>query len=155
MILPRARQEGLIIQKLHDEVLIYDQTRHKAHCLNQTAAAVWSHCDGRNSISDIARRAGKDLGAPINDAFVWSALKQLAGSKLLEDAIEVTASMKSLPRRQMMKLGLSAALAAPLIISIVAPTAMAGGSSSCRPSGASCVASAQCCSLVCVASVCA
>lgn len=89
------------------------------------------------------------------DEFVWIALKQLAVSKLLEDAIEVPASMKFLPRRQVMKLGLSAALAVPLVISIVAPTAMAGGSSSCLPSGSPCIASAQCCTLVCAAGVCA
>ena len=40
-ILPAAREEGLIIQEMADEVLVYDRERYKAHCLNQTAALVW------------------------------------------------------------------------------------------------------------------
>lgn len=35
--LPAVRHEGLIVQELSDEVLIYDLDRDKAHCLNPTA----------------------------------------------------------------------------------------------------------------------
>jgi hypothetical protein len=152
MTLPRARQEGLIIKELHDEMLVYDRTRHKAHCLNHTAAAIWRHCDGRSPISDIARRTGKDLGSPVNNEFVWIALKQLAVSELLEETIELPVGIRNLSRRQMMKLGLGAALAVPLVISIIAPRTVEAGS--CKPSGQSCVASAQCCSLVCNMGIC-
>jgi len=44
--LPQARSEDLVIQDIGDEVLVYDLTRHKAHCLNRTAALVWRKCDG-------------------------------------------------------------------------------------------------------------
>ncbi len=37
---PLARHEGLVVQKLDGEVLIYDLQRHRAHCLNSTAAAI-------------------------------------------------------------------------------------------------------------------
>ena len=56
-IIPQARQEGLIVQELSEEVLVYDQQRHQAHCLNQTAAVVWRQCDGRRGAQEVARRA--------------------------------------------------------------------------------------------------
>jgi hypothetical protein len=45
---PRARAENLTVRVLGDETLVYDQERHKAHCLNATAALVWRHCNGKN-----------------------------------------------------------------------------------------------------------
>jgi hypothetical protein len=147
MTLPRARQKGLIIKVLHDETLVYDRTTHKAHCLNHTAATIWRYCDGLSSISDIARRAGKELESPINNEFVWIALKQLAGARLLNESIELPVGIRKLSRRQMMNLGLGAALAVPLVISIFAPTTVEAAS--CRDSGQTCVVSAQCCTLIC------
>ncbi len=47
---PIARKEGLVIQEMPEEVLVYDLDTNKAHCLNQTAAFVWKSCDGKNSI---------------------------------------------------------------------------------------------------------
>jgi|SRR6266404_6365388 len=38
---PRLGRERLIIDELADEILVYDLDRHKAPCLNQTAALVW------------------------------------------------------------------------------------------------------------------
>lgn len=37
---PLARSEGLVIQEMPDEVLVYDLETNKAHCLNETAAFV-------------------------------------------------------------------------------------------------------------------
>ena len=53
-LLPRARQEELVVEELPDETLVYDLKRHKAHCLNRAAALVWQHCDGRTTSSDMA-----------------------------------------------------------------------------------------------------
>ena len=47
----RKREGHLVIDELPDEVLVYDLDRHKAHCLNQTAALVWQHCDGKMAIA--------------------------------------------------------------------------------------------------------
>jgi hypothetical protein len=46
-MLPHARSEGLVIRELPEETLVYDLKRHRAHCLNPTAARVWSYCDGQ------------------------------------------------------------------------------------------------------------
>jgi len=40
MVLPKARQDKLIVRELPNETLLYDHVSAKAHCLNQTAA--WS-----------------------------------------------------------------------------------------------------------------
>ena len=52
---PRAKAEGLIVQELPDEVLVYDTARDEAHCLNETVAAVWKHCDGKTTVAEIQR----------------------------------------------------------------------------------------------------
>ena len=41
-LMPRARQDELVVEELQDETLVYDLKRHKARCLNRTAALVWS-----------------------------------------------------------------------------------------------------------------
>ena len=51
--LPRMREQGLITDELPDEILVYDLDRHKAHCLNRTAALVWRQCDGKTSSMNI------------------------------------------------------------------------------------------------------
>ena len=47
-----ARHDELVVQELPDEVLVYDLRKHKAHCLNQTAAFVWNHCNGQASAAN-------------------------------------------------------------------------------------------------------
>ena len=42
-LMPRARQDELVVEELPDETLVYDLKRHKARCLNRTAALVWQH----------------------------------------------------------------------------------------------------------------
>src|ERR1700674_5140529 len=86
---PRMRRERLIIDELPDEVLVYDLDRHKAHCLNQTAALVWQHCDGNSTPSQIARRLTKKLRAPFDEDLVWLALHQLEKLHLLEQSISL------------------------------------------------------------------
>jgi len=38
---PRKRRDGLVVQELPEETLVYDLERHKAHCLEAASAAVW------------------------------------------------------------------------------------------------------------------
>jgi hypothetical protein len=70
---PRARTSGLVVKTLAEEVLVYDLTRHKAHSLNRSAAAVWRRLDGRTSIGDLARHLREDLGGPADESIVGAA----------------------------------------------------------------------------------
>jgi hypothetical protein len=120
---PRARQESLIIKTLHDEVLVYDLNADKAHCLNRAAAFVWNNCDGRKTVSEIARLLREELQTPLDENVVWLALDQLEKFKLSQERATKPANVNGMSRRQMVRsLGLAAAVALPLITSIVAPT---------------------------------
>lgn len=141
--MPRARQEGLLVQELPDEVLVYDQERHKAHCLNKTAALVWKSCDGQASVSAVAKQLEQTIGASVDEDVVWCALNQLEKDHLLEEKVTWPVGVKPISRRELMRrLGIGAAIAVPLITSIIAPTAAYAGS---QPnSGASCNGDQDC-----------
>jgi hypothetical protein len=144
---PRARKEGLIIQTLPDETLVYDLDRDLAHCLNQTATSVWNRCDGSSTARQIARAVSNDLNHPVDEKFVWVALDQLGRNHLLMDGPPALTS--AMNRREVVKaLAISAAVAVPVVASIVAPVP-AQAATGCLPNGASCTSSIQCCSNFC------
>ena len=142
---PLARKEGLVIEQMPDEVLVYDLDRHKAHCLNSTAAFVWQHCDGKSTVSNIARRMEKEFNAKVGDDLVLLALDQLGKDHLLEKRIALPAAMVNVSRRQVMrKIGLATAVALPVVISIMSPTA--ANAVTCIAAGATCSLTVVCCS---------
>ena len=123
--MPAAREEGLIVQELAEEVLVYDRERYKAHCLNHTAALVWRHCDGKTTIAQIAERAENELKAPVDEEFVWLAIEQLQKARLLGDGANRVKTQGSISRRKVLrKIGWAAAVGLPLVTSIVAPRAV-------------------------------
>jgi hypothetical protein len=153
--IPEARKEGLVVQDLTEECLVYDQGRHKAHCLNRTAALVWKHCDGRSTVSDIASKVSREASAEVGGEVVWLALEQLSKTHLLKERVASReGSGREVSRREVMRrIGIGAAVALPVVTSIVAPKA--AEAANCRPAGAACTASAQCCSGLCTGGKCA
>ena len=146
-IKPLARKEGLVIQELLDETLVYDLERDKAHCLNRSAAIIWNHCDGKREVAALSQILSQQTGLPADDNLVWLALDELSKAHLLPK------TTSRLSRREIIKrVGLSAAIALPLVTSIVAPSAV--HAATCRASGQPCTTSAECCSGVCNASTC-
>jgi hypothetical protein len=141
---PLARQEGLVVQQMPDEVLIYDLERHKAFCLNQTAALVWQHCDGRTSVEQIAQRLEKELQTPISMDVVYLALDSFSKDKLLVERVMLPVEMGLNRREVMRRIGLATAVALPLVASIIAPTA--AHAVTCIASGAACSPTIVCCS---------
>jgi hypothetical protein len=75
--LPKARRSELITAELEGELLVYDRSSDKAHCLNETAAFVWARCDGRTSVANIAGLLERERKTPVSDEVVWFALDQL------------------------------------------------------------------------------
>ncbi|HMJ09196.1 MAG TPA: PqqD family protein [Pyrinomonadaceae bacterium] len=117
---PIARKNGLVIQEVPDEVLVYDLDTNKAHCLNKTAAMVWRSCDGTHSVSEIARMVETEAGNKISDDLVWLAMDQLSENNLLEQ--ELKSSFAGQSRREVLKkIGLASVIAIPVIASLVAP----------------------------------
>ena len=123
--LPRSRQKGLVVEELSNEVLVYDLERHKAHCLNETAAIVWRYCNGKTSIATIAERLKHELKASVDEDVVWLAIDQLRAARLLLDGTGRSHRNGGLTRREVIrKLGWAAAVGLPLVTSIVAPRAV-------------------------------
>ena len=152
---PRARTEGLVVHELSDEVLVYDQDRDKAHCLNQTAALVWKYCDGKTTVTSMAQQLGRDLKTErVDEKIVWYALNQLGKNHLFEETVAPPAVLAGMSRREMVRvLSVAAVVAVPLVTSIIAPTP--AQASTCLNSGQVCTSSAQCCSGICSGGTCA
>jgi len=150
--LPKARSEGIITKDIDGELLIYDRTRDRAHCLNETAGAVWKLCDGRRSVAEIAgqlsgagtdgssqqteasrQKAESSAQSPVFEHVVWLALDKLQRSHLLEAPKPelrhkilwppAIAGNTNMSRREAVRrFGLGAAIALPIVISMTAPT---------------------------------
>lgn len=116
---PLARTTGLVIREAHDELVVYDTTSHRAHCLNQTAAVVFCHADGTRSIRDLAALlAGTDTAG--GEALAGEALERLAEAGLLE---RPAATARAPSRREVLRqVGLGAALLTPVVTSLLVPS---------------------------------
>ena len=160
-ITPQGRTEGVVVEHLADEVLVYDLKRDRAHCLNLTAARVWEKCDGRRTIREIAAEVvGGEAAA--GEEVVWLAVEELSRAGLMEEKVKRTSGVASrrgvarregVSRREMIKrVAVAAAIGVPVVTSIVAPTA--SHAANCITAGGGCTAPANCCSGVCNAGRC-
>lgn len=117
---PLARTNGLVVQEVPNEVLVFDMETNEAHCLNETAAMVWKYCDGKTSVPQIAEILGENKGSAISDDLVWLAIDQLNEHKLLEK--EVATKFAGQSRREVLrKIGVASMVALPIIASMAAP----------------------------------
>jgi hypothetical protein len=138
---PRARSEAIVVERVADEVLVYDLRRDRAHCLNESAALVWEKCDGQATVEEIAREVGA------GEEVVWMAVEELSRAGLMEGRVK-RAGGGGVSRREMMKrVAVAAAIGVPVVTSIVAPTA--SHAANCRPAGQACTTATQCCSGLC------
>lgn len=119
---PCARRSKLVVCELADETIVYDLERHRAHCLNRTAALVWELCDGEHTVSLMSERMGERLSARVPEELVRLALGQLADRDLLMPGDFVPEPTPVSRRAMMRRLGLAAAIALPLVTSIISPT---------------------------------
>jgi hypothetical protein len=118
--LPRARKDGLLVDAVGDELLIYDQDRHIGHCLSPVAARVWRYCDGEREVSELAELAGA------SEDLVLGALHELRKKDLLVAEFQSTqGAVPGVSRREVIGQGVrygAAAAAVPLIVSATAAT---------------------------------
>jgi hypothetical protein len=138
--LPKARQDGIIVRELDDEVLIYDRQRDQAHCLNRTAGFVWQHCDGRTRVATMARLLSGGTKTPVDESVVLLAVNQLAERHLLEEPFNPPAEVRVSRRNLVLKYA-PAVLALPLVLSISAPTAAQAGTPTPTPTPDPCLVS--------------
>ena len=126
---PVARSEGLLVEQVGDETVVYDTQSKGAHCMSPLAASVFAHCDGNHSLDQLADVAAERLGEPVDSGRVLDALVQLDDRALL-----VSGAPDGVTRRDLLQKGAlagAAAMAAPLISSIVVPTPAAAATPTC------------------------
>jgi len=151
-LLPCSRADNLVIHELDDETLVFDTERNEAHCLNQTAALVWKHCDGKTTAAQAAQFLQSALNVTVDADLIWLAVKQLERF----DLVEMTRKSPRVSRRKLLSKYAPAALALPAIMSITAPTP--AQSASCTPpnavQGCPCSSDGDCASGNCNAGTC-
>src|SRR5882724_2677372 len=150
--IPAARREGLVVRKLNEDVLIYDTKTNHAHSLNQNAALIWEHCDGKRTLGDLSNvlhaNGAVDVPGKEREQLTWIAVDQRQRSGLLLGQVASPESVRRLTRRQLIKAaGIAALIAVPVVSTIVAPKA--AQASTCLASGQGCTSSAECCSGLC------
>ena len=97
-LLPCSRADNLVIHELDDETLVFDTERNEAHCLNQTAALVWKHCDGKTTAAQAAQFLQSALNVTVDADLIWLAVKQLERF----DLVEMTRKSPRVPRRKLL-----------------------------------------------------
>jgi hypothetical protein len=129
-------RDQLIVEELGAELMIYDQKRNQAFCLNQKAALVFQYCDGKTTVAGIAARLTQTLGEPVGEKVIQFALQGLSQDGLLEPSDIPPIVTAGMTRREVMqKIGVRAAVALPLVtaLMIATPKAHASGKSSVPP----------------------
>jgi hypothetical protein len=122
--LPRARQDGLLEEAIGEELLLYDQESHTAHCLSPIAACVWRHCDGERDVNELAGLAG------VSESLVADALHELrekdllvAGPQLMQSTIPGVSRREAIGRAA--RYGAAAAAGSMIVSATAATPAMA------------------------------
>jgi hypothetical protein len=118
---PTARSEGMLVEQIGDEAVVFDSVRNTAHCLSPLATAVYMGADGRTRREDLAEVAASTVGEPVSVEAVDAAVGELQELGLIEEPSGMT-------RRTMVgrtAMATAALSAAPLVTSIVTPAGAA------------------------------
>lgn len=127
----RVMGDHFIVEQLMNEVMIYDQKRKKAFCLNPQAAFIWQHCDGKTTITELVTLLQEDSAEVPSVALVRFALETLAADGLLEPATFQSEVKPGVTRRSLIqKFGLTAAMSLPVVTGLLVATPRAHASSS-------------------------
>jgi hypothetical protein len=117
----RKRQDGRIVKRVDDELVIYDEQNHQVFHLNRAAAIVWEHCDGASSLEDLAHTLATHSELPASEELASVALQELRDAELLEGSFASVAG-REFARRDVMARMAGLALALPAVVSLLAPT---------------------------------
>ena len=126
---PKARVSDLVIQTSGSELLLFDLKTNTAQSLNETSARIWRSCNGKRQAADICSYLEESDGVYVNQDLVLLAIRQLSDADLLAAKMPDSGNSERVSRRKLLRqIGAGAAVALPIIHSIVAPQASAAGS---------------------------
>jgi hypothetical protein len=119
---PIAKRDGLLVEKVGDEIVVLDQVRNRAHRLNRTMASVWRHCDGKHSPAALLGVLHTELNfQTADDQVVKMALGQLKKISLIDfDPPHHDETVRFSRRELARKLAVATAVL-PAILSITVP----------------------------------
>lgn len=121
----KSREEDLVVKDFNGETLIYDFSRDKAYCLNETSAFVWNHLNGKRSITQIAEELAKNANQRVNEEIVWLAIAELKKEGLMAEFDAENSPLQGMSRRAAVRrVGLATMIALPVISSLIAPKAV-------------------------------
>ena len=119
--LPKA-VDGLHLQKLADEVMVYNEADGRAHALNPMAAAVLEQCNGTRDRDELVDAVAASAETPVDLDVIDLALNDLVDAGLIEGGEHAPKiSRRSLIRK--MGVGTAAAAALPIVESVITPAA--------------------------------
>jgi hypothetical protein len=152
-----SRVEGhLIVRQVGLEVVVYDRSSHRAHCLGPLAAAVWRASRAATSVEEVAERVSRASGEAIDEGAVRVALRRLRRAGLLAGGESRGDSDPAWGRDSWAARGIErrralrrvAGLTGLAVLTLVTP-APAQVAATCIVNGDSCTSSSQCCSGCC------
>jgi hypothetical protein len=129
---PLARTEGLVVQELGDESLVYDRESDVAHCLGGVAARVWRGCNGERDFEALANFSGT------SESLAAEAVGELRAKGLLVASPVSADNSTDVSRRHALKRIVGTGLAAtsvPLIVSASVASAAPPSGVACSPCG--------------------
>ena len=113
-------KKNILVEELPDETLVYDLDRHRAHCLNPTAAFLLAQANGERDLEDLSRMAETEFGDNTSAEVVQLGMERLQRARLVEwegaDAPETGISRKDAIRRLAL-----VGLVLPAVMTIVTP----------------------------------
>jgi hypothetical protein len=127
-----TRRDGVVVEELGGELLVYDRETDVAHCLSEVAAVAWRSFDGGATVDHAAGQIlATGLASSLDEArtLADAAVAELDEKGLLKETPGFVG--EPIPRRQALRriAGAGAGLAAaPLIVSAAVPVAAAASS---------------------------
>ncbi|MGW8267583.1 MAG: hypothetical protein ACWGSQ_14550 [Longimicrobiales bacterium] len=115
---PKAKA-NILVEALPDETLVYDLDRHRAHCLNPTAALLLARADGERDLPALTRLLKEELGEPATEEIVRLGLERLRRARLLEWDGEGI-GREGMSRRQAIRRLAGVGIALPSVLTVAA-----------------------------------
>ena len=152
MVLPIVRK-GLHLNRLDDDLLVYDGQEDVVHLLNETTACVLELLsDGTVTQDQIEAQIAQRTGAASSESVFLLAVDELRKANLLEDLAVNAEPLNDLTRRALLRkmaMAGAAALLIPAITTLSPRRAYGQASGVCREKKECCTVDADCCSEKC------
>lgn len=126
---PRRKENGLFVQQLGDELVVFNHTTYKASSLNASAAFVFNLCDGSRTRDMLAAEVSTKQGVSVAEAeaIVDLALERFSRQGLLAESVPPARGDRLITRRKVLQhlatAAVVAAVAIPMVASLPAPSA--------------------------------